>query len=110
MERIAPTAVAVTQATFEQEVLRSGERVIVDFWAPWCRYCRAIAPVLEDIAADHGVKLVTINTDEEPGIAARYGVQGIPNVLLIEDGKPTGQAIGAAPKAVLVHSLGLTAA
>lgn len=102
-------ATPVTKATFEHEVLKSGERVLVDFWAPWCGYCRAVAPVLEAIAAERELKLVTVDLDTEPDLAQRYGVQSIPNMILFDNGEPTVQTIGAQPKARLECALGLAA-
>ena len=78
----------VTDATFEAEVLTAGGRTIVDFWAPWCKPCDAIAPVLEAIAADHGLGLVRLNIDEHLGVPSRYGVLSLPTVILFEDGEP----------------------
>ena len=78
----------VTDATFEAEVLEADGRTIVDFWAPWCKPCDAIAPVLEAIAADHGIGLVRLNIDEHIGVPSRYGVLSLPTVILFEDGEP----------------------
>ena len=101
--------VAVTEATFEEEVLRSEKSVIVDFWAEWCGPCHAIAPVLDRIADERAdeLKLVKVNIDEEQGLAMRYGIQSIPTVVLFRDGEPAAAAIGAQPKAALERSLGL---
>jgi thioredoxin 1 len=99
----------VTEANFEQEVLDADGRVLVDFWADWCRPCHAVAPVLEHIAAEHELKLVKIDYDEEQHLAQRYGVQSIPNIILFEDGAPRAQTIGAQPKRALERALGLAA-
>ena len=88
----------VTDATFEEEVLRTGGRTIVDFWAPWCKPCDAIAPVLEAIAADHGLGLVRLNIDEHIGVPSRYGVLSLPTVILFEDGEPRATVVGARPR------------
>jgi len=98
----------VTEATFEEEVLKSEKPVIVDFWAEWCGPCHAIAPVLERIAEEHSdLRVVKINIDEEQGIAMRYGIASIPTVVLFKDGEPAAAAIGAQPKSALEKSLGL---
>jgi thioredoxin 1 len=88
----------VTDATFEAEVLAAAGRTIVDFWAPWCKPCDAIAPVLEAIAAEHGLGLVRLNIDEHVGVPSRYGVLSLPTVILFEDGKPVSTVVGARPR------------
>lgn len=77
--------------------------VVVDLWAPWCGPCRSIAPVLEQIAADRAgqLKIVKVNVDELPHVSARYGVQGIPTLLLLDHGREIGRQVGAAPAPVL---------
>jgi len=98
---------AVTEATFEDEVLKSGEPVLVDFWAEWCGPCHAVSPVLEKISEEKNLKLVKVNIDENQQLAMRYGVQSIPNMILFENGEPKASAIGAQPKTALERSLGL---
>ncbi len=98
---------AVTEATFEQEVLQAGEPVLVDFWAEWCGPCHAVSPVLAKIAEERKLKLVKVNIDENQELAVRYGVQSIPNMILFENGEPKASAIGAQPKGALERSLGL---
>src|SRR4051812_49678797 len=100
-------ATEVTDATFEQEVLQSGEPVLVDFWAEWCGPCHAVSPVLDKIAQERNLKLVKVNIDENQQLAIRYGVQSIPNMILFENGEPKASAIGAQPKGALERSLGL---
>src|SRR5205809_1227055 len=102
-------ATTVTEQSFDQEVLQSEKPVIVDFWAGWCGPCRAVAPVLDKIAAerDGEVKLVKVNIDEEQGLAQRYGIASIPTMVLFKDGEPAAAAIGAQPKGMLERSLGL---
>jgi thioredoxin 1 len=100
-------AVEASEATFEDEVIGSEGRVIVDFWAEWCGPCHAVAPVLDRIADEHDVKLVKINIDREQGLAHRYGVASIPTMILFEGGEPTASAIGALPKGALERALGL---
>lgn len=101
----------VTEATFEEEVLKSDKPVIVDFWAEWCGPCHAVAPVLDKIAEERAdeVKLVKVNIDEEQGLAIRYGIQSIPTIVLFKDGEPVAAAVGAQPKSMLERSLGLAA-
>jgi thioredoxin 1 len=102
-------ATAVTEQSFEQEVLQSDTPVVVDFWAEWCGPCHAVAPVLDRIVAerDGDLKLVKVNIDEQPGLALRYGVQSIPTMILFKEGQPAAAAIGAQPKTALEKSLGL---
>jgi thioredoxin 1 len=100
-------ATEVTDATFEDEVLKSGEPVLVDFWAEWCGPCHAVSPVLEKIAEEKNLKLVKVDIDENQQLALRYGVQSIPNMILFENGEPKASAIGAQPKGALERSLGL---
>jgi thioredoxin 1 len=103
---------AVTETTFEQEVLQSDKPVIVDFWAEWCGPCHAVAPVLDKIAEERSdeLKLVKVNIDEEQELARRYGIQSIPTIVLFKDGEPAAAAIGAQPKTALERALGLAAA
>src|SRR6476661_9362010 len=104
-------ALNVTEATFEQEVLKSETPVIVDFWAEWCGPCHAVAPVLDRIAEEHqDLKLVKVNIDQEQGLAMRYGIQSIPAMVLFKDGEPAAAAIGAQPKGALETQLQLAPA
>ena len=105
-------AKSVTEATFEQDVLKSEKPVIVDFWAEWCGPCHAVAPVLEKIAEERKdeLDLVKVNIDEEQGLAVKYGVQSIPTIVLFRDGEPAAAAIGARPKGDIEKQLGLAAA
>jgi thioredoxin 1 len=102
-------ASAVTEASFEQEVLQSEKPVIVDFWAEWCGPCHAVLPVLERIADERSgeLKVVKVNIDEEQGLAMRFGITSIPTILLFKGGEPAAAAIGAQPKQALEKSLGL---
>jgi thioredoxin 1 len=104
-------AIEVTEATFEQEVLKSETPVLVDFWAEWCGPCHAVSPVLEKIVEERGdaLKLVKVNIDNEQALSMRYGVMSIPTMILFKDGAPSAAAVGAQPKAALERSLGLAA-
>lgn len=101
-------AVHVTTATFEEQVLLSEQPVIVDFYADWCGPCKMLAPVLEQIGIEHTeVKIVKVNVDEEPALAERFRVRGIPYVAMFRDGKLAKQVVGYQPKAALEANLGL---
>ena len=104
-------ATAVTEQSFDVEVLQSDTPVIVDFWAEWCGPCHAVAPVLDKIVEerDGEVKLVKVNIDEERGLAEKYGIASIPTMILFKDGQPSQVAVGAQPKGALERSLGLAA-
>ncbi len=97
----------VTDTSFDQEVLKSAKPVLIDFWAPWCAPCRAIAPVIDELAGEYAgrLKVVKINVDDNPETPARYGVRGIPNLLIIKSGQVKEQIIGAVPKSHLVRAL-----
>jgi thioredoxin 1 len=90
----------VTDQSFEADVLKSGKPVLVDFWAEWCGPCKMIAPALEEIAGALGdqVDIVKLNIDENPDTPGKYGVRGIPTMLLFKDGQAVAQKVGAAPR------------
>ena len=97
---------AITEQTFEQEVLQSDKPVLVDFWAEWCGPCHAIAPVLDQIAQERDeLRVVKLNIDEEQDLAAKYGIASIPTMILFRDGEPAKRVVGAMPKARLEAEL-----
>ena len=97
----------VTDQSFEQEVLKSSSVVLIDFWAPWCGPCKAIAPVVEELAGVYGerLKVVKMNVDDNPQTPSKYGVRGIPTLILFKGGSVAQQIVGAGPKANLVKAI-----
>jgi thioredoxin 1 len=94
----------VTDDSFEADVIGASKPVVVDFWAEWCGPCKQISPALEEIASEMSdqVSIVKINIDENPGVPGKYGVRGIPTLLLFQDGQVVAQKVGAMPKSQIV--------
>ncbi|MEG4288055.1 thioredoxin [Microcoleus sp. C2C3] len=100
-------AAQVTDSTFNQEVLDSEVPVLVDFWAPWCGPCRMVAPVVDEIAQQYEgqVKVVKVNTDENPNTASKYGIRSIPTLMIFKGGARVDMVVGAVPKTTLANTL-----
>jgi thioredoxin 1 len=101
------TTLHLTEAAFDQTLAGRPEAVVVDFWAEWCGPCKAIAPVLEELAREYEgrVTIAKVNVDEHPGLAARFQVRSIPTLLFFKDGQVVDQVIGAVPKAQIKKRL-----
>lgn len=97
----------ISDNEFETQVLKSDQPVLVDFWAPWCAPCRMIAPILEEVAGEfeNRVRVAKVNTDSDPEWATRFGIMGIPTMVLFQNGREVDRLVGAHPKANLVNWL-----
>ena len=100
------SAIYINNQNFKNEVLHSDKPVLLDFWAPWCGPCRMVLPIVEEIAEERNdIKVGKINVDEQPELAAQFGVMSIPTLVVIKDGKIVNQAMGARPKSAILAML-----
>lgn len=107
MEGNDMAVITITKENFETEVLKSAQPVLLDFWAAWCGPCRMLSPVVDEVAEERtDVKVGKVNVDEQPELAAEFGVMSIPALLLFENGKLVRQAVGARPKSGVLELLG----
>ena len=96
----------ITKDNFEQEVLKSDKKVLVDFWASWCGPCRMLSPIIDEIAKETDkVKIGKVNVDEESELATQFAVMSIPTLILFENGKPVKQMVGAQPKSTILSMI-----
>lgn len=97
----------VSDVSFNEDVLTADVPVLIDFWAPWCGPCKAIAPIVEELATEYDgkLKIVKMNVDDNPQTPSKYGVRGIPNLILFKSGEVQQQIVGNVPKAQLVKAI-----
>ena len=100
------SAININKNNFQNEVLNSEKKVLLDFWAPWCGPCRMVVPIVEEIAREHPeIKVGKINVDEEMELASQFGIMSIPTLVVIENGEIVNQAMGARPKDAILAML-----
>lgn len=104
---MAENIIDVSDDSFETEIIKSDKPTLVDFWATWCAPCRAIAPVIEELANSHvgKIKVVKMNVDDNPATPGKYGVRGIPTLILFKDGEIVDQLVGSVPKSQIEELL-----
>lgn len=104
---MAEGIIEINDSNFDAEVLKSETPVLIDFWAPWCGPCRAISPIIEEIASEYGdkIKIVKCNVDDNPVTPGKYGVRAIPTLIFFKDGDVTDQITGMVAKAKLIESI-----
>ncbi|MEM1169787.1 MAG: thioredoxin [Cyanobacteria bacterium P01_H01_bin.35] len=97
----------VTDSSFEKEVINSDLPVLVDFWAPWCGPCRMVTPIVDEISQQYEgkIKVVKVNTDENPNVASQYGIRSIPTLMIFKGGQRVDMVVGAVPKTTLANTL-----
>ena len=100
------SVIHINKSNFQNEVLNSEKPVLLDFWAPWCGPCRAVVPIVEEIARERGdIKVGKVNVDEQPELAAQFGVMSIPTLVVMKNGKLANKTVGAKPKAQILAML-----